>query len=96
MFWLLKMVKKINTHIFQSIVLTVKKFTETFMKVILLMIMDDEKWIYAAVKNLSVLLRRITSKHDGGCYCINCSHFFKQKMKLKRTRKSVKIMTIVI
>lgn len=25
MFWLLKMVKKINTHIFQRIVLTVKK-----------------------------------------------------------------------
>ena len=43
-------------------------------QVILLMITDNEKWHYLAVKNISGLLRRITSNHDGDFYCLNCFH----------------------
>ena len=37
-------------------------------QVILLMITDGEKWHYLAVKNISRLLRGITSNHDGDFY----------------------------
>ena len=43
-------------------------------QVIVLMITDNEKWHYLAVKNISGLLRRITSNHDGDFYCLNCFH----------------------
>ena len=43
-------------------------------QVILLMITDDKKWHYLAVKRLSALLRGITSKHDGDFYSLNCFH----------------------
>ena len=38
-------------------------------QVILLMISNGEKWHYLTVKNLSRLLRGITSNHDGDFYC---------------------------
>ena len=41
-------------------------------QVILLMITDGKKLYYLAVKSLSALFRRITSKHDGDFYCLNC------------------------
>ena len=41
------------------------------------MITDGEKWHYLAVKNLPVLFKGITSKHDGDFYCINCLHSFR-------------------
>ena len=53
-------------------------------QVILLMITDGEKWHYLAVKKLSALFRRITSKHDGGFYCLNCLHSFRTENKLKK------------
>ena len=40
-------------------------------QVILLTITDNEKWHYLAVKNISGLLRGITSNHDGDFYCLN-------------------------
>ena len=43
---------------------------------ILLMIPNGEGWHHPAVKKLSVLLRGITSKHDGDFYCLNCLHSF--------------------
>ena len=46
-------------------------------KVFLLMITDGEKWHYHAVKNLSALLRGVTSEHDGDYYCINCLYSLK-------------------
>ena len=36
------------------------------------------------VKKLSALLRGITSKHDGGFYCLNCFHLYSTKDKLKK------------
>ena len=50
-------------------------------QVILLMITDNEKWHYLAVKNLSGLLRGITSNHDGGFYCLNCFHSYTTEKK---------------
>ena len=39
--------------------------------------------VLAYFKKLSVLLRGITSKHDGCCYCINCTHLFKTENQIK-------------
>ena len=52
-------------------------------QVILLMITDGEKWHYLAIKKLSALLCKITSKHDGDFYCLNCLHSFRTENKLK-------------
>ena len=41
-------------------------------QIILLMITDGEKWHYLTVKNLSGLLRGITSNYAGYFYCLNC------------------------
>ena len=38
---------------------------------------------YLAGKELSDLLRGITSKHHGDFYCMNCFHFFVTKSKRK-------------
>ena len=43
-------------------------------QVILLMITGDKKWHYLAVKKSSVLLRGVTSNHNGDFYCLNCFH----------------------
>ena len=41
----------------------------------LLMIIDGEtNWHYLAIKNISGLLREITSNHNGDFYCLNCFH----------------------
>ena len=56
-------------------------------QVILLRITDGKKWHYLAVKKLSALLRGITSKHNGGSYCINRFHSYSTKEKLKNLRK---------
>ena len=40
------------------------------------MISDGQKWHYLVVKNLSRLLRGITSNHKGDFYCLNCIHSY--------------------
>ena len=50
---------------------------------ILLMISNGENRHYLTVKNLSRLLRGITSNHDGGFYCLNCFHLYRTKIKLE-------------
>ena len=50
---------------------------------VLLMITDGEKWHYLAVKKLSALLRRKTSKHDGDFYCLNCFHSYATENKFE-------------
>ena len=40
-------------------------------------------WHYLAVKNLSKLLRGITSNHDEDFYCLNCFHSYRTKKILK-------------
>ena len=38
-------------------------------------------------KKLSALLRGITSKNNGGFYCLKCRHFFRTKDKLEFHKK---------
>ena len=57
-------------------------------QVIPLMISNGEgRWHYLEVKNLSALLRRITFKHQGSFYCLNCFHSFVLKNKLQSHKK---------
>ena len=65
---------------------------------ILLVISDGEKRHYVAVKKLSALFGRITSKHHGDFYCLNCFHFFATENKLqshKRACQSIKVKIFV-
>ena len=50
-------------------------------QIILLMISDGQKWHYLVVKNLSGLLRGITSNHKEDC--LNCFHSYRTKSKLE-------------
>ena len=61
-------------------------------KKILITIPNDEKEScnYLAVKKLTALLRRITSKHHGHFYCSNCIHSFTTKNKLQIHEKVCK------
>ena len=52
-------------------------------QVILLMIPNREGWHYFAVKNISALLRGITSKYHGDYYCLDCLHSFATEKKLE-------------
>ena len=40
---------------------------------------EQESWHYLVVKTLSVLLRGITSKHQGDFYFLNRIHSFESK-----------------
>ena len=51
------------------------------------MISDGENWHYLTVKNLSRLLRGITSNHDGDFYCLNYFHSYRTKNKLNAHKK---------
>ena len=57
----------------------------------LLMITDGtNNWHYLAIKNISGLLRGITSNHNGDFYCLNCLHSYRTKNKLKKHEKICK------
>ena len=58
------------------------------------MINDDQKWHYLVVKNLSELLRGITSNNQEDFYCLNCFHSYSTKNKLEAHKKYVKTMII--
>ena len=51
------------------------------------MISNGENWHYLTVKNLSRLLRGITSNHDGGFSCLNCFQSYRTKNKLEAHKK---------
>ena len=54
------------------------------------MIPNGEKlWHYLAVKKVSALLRGITSKHLGDCYCLNCFHSFATESKNLKSHKKI-------
>ena len=53
------------------------------------MIPNGEGWHCLAVKQLSPLLRGITSKHHGDFYCLNCLHTFAIENKLE-SQKNVR------
>ena len=57
---------------------------------ILLMISDGQKWHYLVVKNLSGLLRGISSNHKEDFYCLNCFHSYSTKNKLEAHKKICK------
>ena len=67
-----------------------------------LMITDGAtNWHYLVIKNISGLLRGITSNHDGDFYYLNCFHSYTTKRKLKKHEIvfhvfHVKIMIFVI
>ena len=56
-------------------------------QVVLLMITDNEKWSYLAVKNISMLLRGVTANRNGDFYCLNCFHLYRTLKKLKNHAK---------
>ena len=51
------------------------------------MISNGEKWHYLAVKNLSGLLRGITSNHAEDFYCLNCFCAYSTNNKLEKHKK---------
>ena len=52
-------------------------------QIILLMISDGQKWHYLVVKNLSRLLRGITSNHKEDSYCLNCFYSYRTENKVE-------------
>ena len=56
-------------------------------QIILLMIDDGQKWHDLVVKNLSGLLRGITSNHNEDFYFLNCFHSYSTKNKLEAHKK---------
>ena len=56
-------------------------------QVILLIIIDGEKWHHLAVKSLSALFRGITSKHERDFYCLNCFCSYRTENKLRKHKK---------
>ena len=57
----------------------------------LLMITDGtSNWHYLAIKNISGLLREITSNLNGEFYCLNWLHSYRTKSKLKKHEKICK------
>ena len=56
-------------------------------QIILLMISDGQKWHYLVVKNLSRLLRGITSNHKEDFYCLNCFHSYRTENKFEAHKK---------
>ena len=56
-------------------------------QIILLMISNGENWHYLTIKNLSRLLRGITSNHDDDFYCLNCFHSYRTENKLNAHKK---------
>ena len=47
------------------------------------MITNGEKWHYLTEKNLSGLLRGITSNHQGNFYCLNCFRSYRTRNKFE-------------
>ena len=47
-------------------------------------------WHYLAIKNISGLLRGVTSNHNGDFYCLNCLHSYRTKSKFKKHEKICK------
>ena len=53
------------------------------------MITNGEKWLYLVVKNLSGLLRRVTSNDKADFYCLNCFCSYSTKNKLEKHKKNM-------
>ena len=64
-------------------------------QVILLMITNDEKWYYVALKLLSNLLRGIISNEDDDYYRLICLYSLRKKPNLGRMKMYSNIIIIV-
>ena len=53
-------------------------------------------WRYLAIKNISGLLRGITSNHNGEFYCLIAFIHIERKVYLKNMKKYVKITIFAI
>ena len=54
----------------------------------LLMITDGKgTWHYIAIKNISALLKGLSSKHNDDFYCLNCFNSYRTKRKLEDHEK---------
>ena len=56
-------------------------------QVIVLLVTDDEKWYYLAVKSLSALLRLKTVNNHGDFYCLNCFRAFTTENEFESHKK---------
>lgn len=65
-----------------------KRNSEREHQVILVMIKDNEKWHYRAVKSWSRLLYKITSSYNHDNYCKNCLLTLRTENKLKYAEES--------
>ena len=57
---------------------------------------NKEGWYYLPVKDLSALLRGITSKHDCDFYCLNCLPSFRTKINFVDIKKYAKVKIFVM
>ena len=64
-------------------------------QVVLLMIPNEEGWHYITIKKLPLLLRGITSIHQGDFYCLNCHHSFTTEKNVDLMKNYVKIKIFV-
>ena len=67
----------------------IKSFFESFLKIYDLNLQEKMKWHYLTVKNLSGLLRGITSNHNADFYCLNCFCAYSTKNKLEKHKKNM-------
>ena len=58
-------------------------------QIILLMISNGKNWHYLALKNLSGLLRGISSNHNSDYYCLNCFQSYRTENKLNVHKKNM-------
>ena len=65
-------------------------------QVFLLMIIDNKKWHYLAVRKLSALFRGKTLKNNVDLICLNCFTHIEQKINLKSMEIYAKIMNITV
>ena len=70
----------------------ISKYNSNHQKqVILIIILNGERWHYLAVKKLSALLRGIMSKHHVDFYYFNCLHSFETENKSESRTNYLKI-----
>ena len=58
--------------------------------IIILMTTNGKRWHYLTVKNLSAILRGLTSKHVCDFYCLIYLNFFRTKSKFESHKKLCK------
>ena len=74
-------------EIFPGYISKINSNCEKQIFLLMIPIAEKEGWNYLAVKKLSTVLRRITSKHHGDFCCFNYLHSFRTENKLKSHEK---------